>query len=766
MLSKDGVPVTSPEAARSESSASVFDPDAKIENAKDRTAADERKNLASRENRVIFYLRFIIFILFLLVALVSCISVFVMVKEEAINAFESEFSYVAATVLTKFVVQVTLQLDALDGMSIDYTSQALDHNLTFPFVTLSHMEYRGANTRISSQMVSAIYMPLVHEENRLEWERYALQHVPELIADFHNEEALKQAQDEKFGLSSVNVSVEDEFFLGDDEEANNFDFETLVDDRFMIWYPDGMPAELQPKPLYFPVWQYTPQVPVDIAFVNLDFSQYGFVNGSILTTLNSKQACIDYVSDFVTNDNDLVDARVFEVLIQSGQYRHTGQHYEGDPLSALTYPVFDSFDEDRNLAGIMYSGLYWRFLFSDILAENVQPILVVVSNSAGQVFTYMLDGPTATFVGPGDTHDPQYDYDSMSIDLAKYMDENASPLTQSFTAVSLNDEFLNYTLTVYPTDAFYNSFVTSEARDQAISVAGLFGFSFIVFLIYDFCIQRRQRIVMDRAVKATAVVGSLYPEQFREQIINDAGNGDQKTHRENVFRRGSTDSSKGMAAPPPLATKYPNCTVYFADLAGFTKWASTREPEQVFKLLETLYGAFDKIALRRGVFKVETVGDCYMAVTGLPVEQNDHAIRMAKFAMDCKAKLEEITIELTGTLGEGTDDLALRTGMHSGEVTAGVLRGEKGRFQLFGDTVNTASRMESTGIPRKIQVSQTTADALIVAGKESWLTPREEHVFAKGKGEMQTYFLHIRDSSDKSDETRTVASTTEASRAM
>ena len=94
------------------------------------------------------------------------------------------------------------------------------------------------------------------------------------------------------------------------------------------------------------------------------------------------------------------------------------------------------------------------------------------------------------------------------------------------------------------------------------------------------------------------------------------------------------------------------------------------------------------------------------------------------------------------TLGEGTDDLTLRIGMHSGEVTAGVLRGEKGRFQLFGDTVNTASRMESNGVPGKIQVSQSTADELILRNRSTWLTAREEKVVAKGKGEMQVRDCH------------------------
>jgi class 3 adenylate cyclase len=96
---------------------------------------------------------------------------------------------------------------------------------------------------------------------------------------------------------------------------------------------------------------------------------------------------------------------------------------------------------------------------------------------------------------------------------------------------------------------------------------------------------------------------------------------------------------------------------------------------------------------------------------------------------------------LIDKLGEGTGDLTLRIGLHSGPVTAGVLRGEKCRFQLFGDTVNTASRMESTGEKNRIQLSSATAEIIRRAGKGHWLLPREDLVEAKGKGMLQTYWL-------------------------
>lgn len=104
----------------------------------------------------------------------------------------------------------------------------------------------------------------------------------------------------------------------------------------------------------------------------------------------------------------------------------------------------------------------------------------------------------------------------------------------------------------------------------------------------------------------------------------------------------------------PIADLFPQVTVLFTDIAGFTAWSSSREPTHVFILNQNIYRSFDEISDRRRIFKVETIGDSYMAVTGLPEPQEQHALIMARFALEIKQKMNEVTHDLAPLLGPGT----------------------------------------------------------------------------------------------------------------
>ncbi len=123
----------------------------------------------------------------------------------------------------------------------------------------------------------------------------------------------------------------------------------------------------------------------------------------------------------------------------------------------------------------------------------------------------------------------------------------------------------------------------------------------------------------------------------------------------------------------------------------------------------------------------------------------DHASVLTKFSFAARDKVREVCAQLEDE-GLDTMKLDMRFGIHSGAITAGILRGTKSRFELFGDTINTASRMESTSVGGKIQVSSETAELIRSDGRERWLVKRDDIVTAKGKGQLQTYWVEKNDS--------------------
>jgi len=157
---------------------------------------------------------------------------------------------------------------------------------------------------------------------------------------------------------------------------------------------------------------------------------------------------------------------------------------------------------------------------------------------------------------------------------------------------------------------------------------------------------------MTSAVQSSAMISSIFPKQVRDRLMTSKNV--QGSSQKPLSPDNDTGSSK------PIADFFPEATIMFADIQGFTAWCSAREPVAVFELLETVYNAFDSIARRRNIFKVETVGDCYVAVAGLPVPRKDHAVAMARFARDCLHKFGVLTRQLEISLGPDTADLGMR----------------------------------------------------------------------------------------------------------
>ena len=283
--------------------------------------------------------------------------------------------------------------------------------------------------------------------------------------------------------------------------------------------------------------------------------------------------------------------------------------FEPNELRSFTLDqVKEDFRDDSRTVGYVIGVIPWSRFFENLLPENVNGIVVNVISDCGKDFTYIINGGKDDWAAEGDWHNPKY---SLLNHTTKFFWKD-HPKGQS--------RHCHFDLVVYPSDDFYSRYDSTEPVLYACIVAFSFVFAAILFYLYNIFVYRRQAQDKKKIERAEAIVNSVFPEQFGRRLIQESADRDQnsdfkkQSSGKNLrdFIQGS-ESDRNLITSKPLADLFPNCTVMFADITGFTAWSSTRDPTQVFTLLESIYREFDNIANKRNVFKVETVGDCYVA---------------------------------------------------------------------------------------------------------------------------------------------------------
>jgi len=196
----------------------------------------------------------------------------------------------------------------------------------------------------------------------------------------------------------------------------------------------------------------------------------------------------------------------------------------------------------------------------------------------------------------------------------------------------------------------------------------------------------------------------------------------------NILPRSIAERLK--AASQTIADHFDSASILFADVVDFTPLAQRLAPAEVVGILDRLFSHFDTLVERHGLEKIKTIGDCYMAAAGVPDPSPDHARKTALLALDMRDAVA------TSAVGDGFG-LELRIGINSGPVIAGVIGSKRFLYDLWGDAVNTASRMESQSTPGEIQITRATYELL----KDEFVCRRRGTIVVKGKGEMETWYL-------------------------
>jgi len=483
------------------------------------------------------------------------------------------------------------------------------------------------------------------------------------------------------------------------------------------------------KDEYFVAWTNSPP-PMNYGMINWDVTGVPDYQTAIQATLALRNETI------VTRVRPYAVAIGTDLTVaEHAAFHHNASNALDYPHSFFFYPVHTQVQNSlSDIVAVIGGGVAWDASLNNLIPQDVVGLMVEIYNNCNQSYQFEIDGPDANYLGEELNMENHFAGMELIVDLALHT--NPAFLT--------TPGHCQFSMRIFPGKKFAAMFDSKTPMIFAIVVASTFAMVAIGFLVYDIFVHQRNEKLVAIVARSNAIVTSLFPGKYRDEII---GVNDHETKNQKGGKRLTEVGEKalreadGSPGSRPMADLFLNTTVMFADVVGFTAWSSVREPTQVFSLLETIYTSFDEIAKQRRVFKVETVGDCYVAVAGVPDPRQDHAVVMARFARDIMAKMREKVQELEVTHGPDTGDLTLRIGIHSGPVTAGVLRGERSRFQLFGDTMNTTARIESTGVRGKIHVSQETADLLVAAGKGPWLIKREDKVFAKGKGQLETFWL-------------------------
>ncbi len=376
-----------------------------------------------------------------------------------------------------------------------------------------------------------------------------------------------------------------------------------------------MVVDQEPGP-YYPSWQSSPISPEPRDLVNynvIDFFQYGrFINITSSTGQIAIGGLDTAIPGNMTHPNILTGFFAFMLSFQAG----VSVDYTGEPMSSVYVPVVDSFEENRKTVAIVLAVLKWGSYFENILSQNSKPVTVVLENTCEGPYTYEVRGPHVNYVGQGNLADKKYEF------LAEVVDLDSSKFVTEATTIALtsNQDLCQYSLRVYPTEELYKDYNNYFPLVITMTVAAVFILTAAVFILYDMMVEKRQRMVLDTAKRSTAIVSSIFPKNVRDQLMGAPVQGNATKLRsllvnspksDQQFMENSRQNNHGLGHlgdGGPIADLFPECTVMFGDVEGFTAWSSVREPSQVFTLLETIYAAFDRVASRRRVFKVETVG--------------------------------------------------------------------------------------------------------------------------------------------------------------
>lgn len=577
------------------------------------TRETKERPLARTETRAVRRLR--VFILAILsLAVLASVGVYYFTADQEEEDFKAGFENQGLKVMRGFQDDSFRKLQALDSLSTSFTSYALATQAEWPFVTVqdsaSHFEPFLSLTNAASLKI----LPIVGSRERLQWERYARAQQGWIDRDLEiQQERVSDMQDNSTRRRSLRTdaaTVTKAFASNYTERSLQTNAETIQEQdrseaeisRFIKTY---VGVDISPGP-FIVSWQYAPVIP-NRWFVNFNVSLFGissqmqaaFCNANdfhltLPNSLVSQQLAADGFEEeaqVLIKDKKAVISPTFafepgldfqstrDFVFTSQLLQASGQkivYAAGEPINYIHYPVFDHHEgHNQTTVAILSATVHWKTYFVNMLPEDVHGLHAVVENSNGQMFTYEIHGDDAVFLGMEDLHEAEFDEYVMLANYSSFVTDSHQSQHLHYTGRPVDDEYISYRIRVYPSALFRQSYVTNKPLLYSLLMGLVFVATAVFFFVYDRLVERRQRIVLSEAVKSANVISELFPENVRARLMEEAGKQEDARTMANAGQKMEVTPSK------PIADFFPETTILFADIVGFTAWSSVREPSQV-----------------------------------------------------------------------------------------------------------------------------------------------------------------------------------------
>jgi hypothetical protein len=459
----------------------------------------------------------------------------------------TQYNGFVASITSLVLLEVQFNFALMQQMSASVTASAIMTGSVFPNLTQPFFEISGGYVDGMGGIISVVFAPLVKAEKESEWVDYSI--------------ANQGWIEDSARLRAIHPGHRDPLHgTINDHEHNTYGRKLLEPDGTINDHEHNTHGRKlqEPEPISSFIFRYEDEIKVPETFVPGQvlaplWQQSPAAASEVNVNLLSDERVVDMYTAMTATNQTLLSTHFQMGGLFNSLFGPNDQLVKLNPHNFLMEPVYSAFEEGPELVGFLLAVTAFKNMMDNVVQEGANGIVAVVSDSCGsRDLTYEINGPISTFLGYQDLHDKDFDDFVHSVKLESYE--------------TVVEGMCVHELKVYPSATFRASYETNNPAIYTSVVALAFIVTAVLLIIYDRMISRRQEKTMNSAIRTSNLVSSMFPENVRDRLMEDA------------LQDGGQTSGGGVFKTRPIADFFPESTIMFADISGFTAWASTREP--------------------------------------------------------------------------------------------------------------------------------------------------------------------------------------------